>query len=234
MCIREDIPAQVYYTVNIMDSPRETAGSAETPPSGSSGPLRRMRRAERRQQILDAATRAFARTGFAGTSLDEIAAEAGVTRVILYRHFDSKADLYRAVFDRAYSRVTGLLGSGGYDHNVVAALLRAAALDPGGFRLLFRHAARELEFRDLVDRLTETSAVIARRELANRIQEGPWLDWAVRLLPTLTVEAVLAWLDVGQPDPAEAADRIGRMIRHTLYAADAGADSIRPVSSKPK
>ncbi|MET8763311.1 TetR/AcrR family transcriptional regulator [Lentzea sp. NPDC004782] len=218
-----------------MDPSCKTAGSAETPPAPcSSGPVRRMRRAERRQQIMDAAARAFARTGFAGTGLDEIAAEAGVTKVILYRHFDSKADLYRAVFDRIYSQITGLLGTGGYDHNVVATLLHAATLDPDGFRLLFRHAARELEFRDLVDGLTAASATIARRELASRIQEGPWLDWAVQLLPVLTIEAVLAWLDVGQPDPAEAADRIGRMIRHTLAAAEAGTDSIRPVKSEAR
>ena len=51
--------------------------------------VRRMARAERREHLLDAATRAFARSGFAGTSLDNIAAEAGVTHVILYRHFDS-------------------------------------------------------------------------------------------------------------------------------------------------
>ncbi|MFE3781948.1 TetR/AcrR family transcriptional regulator [Amycolatopsis sp. NPDC059090] len=193
-----------------------------------------MRRAERRQQILDAAARAFARTGFAATGLDEIAAEAEVTRAILYRHFESKADLYREVFDRTYSQVTDVLGTGGYGRNVVAVLLRAAALDPDGFRLLFRHAAREPEFRDLVDALTRASATIARRELADRIQEGPWLDWAVRLLPALTIEAVLAWLDVGQPDPPEAAGRIGQMIRHALDAADAGAGSVRPVNSGPE
>jgi len=48
-----------------------------------------MPRAERREQILAAATVAFARGGFAGTGLADIATEAGVTRVILYRHFES-------------------------------------------------------------------------------------------------------------------------------------------------
>jgi hypothetical protein len=63
--------------------------------------VRRMPRAQRREQLLDAATRAFARTGFTATGLDDVAAEAGVTHVILYRHFASKNDLYRAVLDRA-------------------------------------------------------------------------------------------------------------------------------------
>ena len=68
-------------------------------------PPRRLHRAQRREQILAAATEAFARTGFAATSLDEIAAHAGVTRVILYRHFDSKAGLYQAVLDRMCARL---------------------------------------------------------------------------------------------------------------------------------
>ena len=57
-------------------------------------PVRRLRRAERREQLLAAATGAFARTGFAATSLDDIAEAAAISRVLLYRHFDSKADLY--------------------------------------------------------------------------------------------------------------------------------------------
>jgi AcrR family transcriptional regulator len=56
-------------------------------------PGRRLRRAERREQILAAATEAFAAAGFAATSLDDVAAQAGVSRAILYRHFDSKNGL---------------------------------------------------------------------------------------------------------------------------------------------
>src|SRR5215468_10299016 len=101
------------------------------------GPVRRLRRAERREQILSAATRAFARAGFAATSLEDVAAEAGITRVILYRHFESKAHLYRAVLDRACARLAEAVGTGDYDDEAIPALVRAAAADPGGFLLLF-------------------------------------------------------------------------------------------------
>jgi len=43
--------------------------------------------------------------GFTATGLDDIAAEAGITRVILYRHFDSKTELYQAVLDRMCGRL---------------------------------------------------------------------------------------------------------------------------------
>ena len=192
----------------------DTAGTAVV-----AGPGRRLRRAERREQILGAATRAFARAGFSATSLDDVAAEAGITRVILYRHFESKADLYRAVLDRARNRLAATVGTGDYGDDAIPALIRAAAADPGAFRLLFRHAAREPEFRDQADSLTAASAEVARRDLARQIPPGPWLDWAARLIPALTTEAVIAWLDAGQPDPGQAADRIAQAIGGAIQAA---------------
>jgi AcrR family transcriptional regulator len=190
--------------------------------TGTTGPaVRRMRRADRRAQILDAATRAFARTGFAATGLDDIAAEAGITRVLLYRHFDSKADLYRSVLDRACRHLESTVGSSNddFDDRAIPALLRAAAADPDAFRLLFRHAAREPEFRDLVDGVTTASVDIARRHLAAVIPDGPWLTWASHLVPAVTIEAVIAWLDAGRPDPEHAAERIGRSIQGVVQAA---------------
>lgn len=182
--------------------------------------VRRMPRAQRREQIMDAATRAFARTGYVATGLDGVAAEAGVTLVLLYRHFDSKADLYRAVLDRACARLEATVGSGDYDESSISALLRAAADDPEGFRLLFRHAVREPEFRDVVNGMQAMSAEVARRELAAVIPEGPWLDWAVQYVPTVTLEAVIAWLDAGRPDPDRAADRIALVVHSAIRAAN--------------
>ena len=182
--------------------------------------MRRLRRAERREQILDAATRAFARAGYTVTGLDDIAAEANLTRAMLYRHFDSKADLYRAVLDQACTRLAEATGTDDFDEEAIPALVRAATADPDGFKLLFRYAARENEFRDLIDALTTTSRETAHRNLAKLIPSGPWLDWAAGLIPTLTIEAVIAWLDAGQPDPEQAADRIGQAVHGVIAAAN--------------
>ena len=187
--------------------------------TAAGAPVRRLRRDERREQILDAATRAFARAGYTATSLDDIAAEARLTRAMLYRHFDSKADLYRAVLDRACARLADATGTDDFDDAAIPALVRAAAADPDGFRLLCRYAAREDEFRDLTDSLTATSHETARRHLARLIPAGPWLDWAAHLVPTLTIESVIAWLDAGQPDPEHAADRISRAVHAVIAAA---------------
>lgn len=192
------------------------------PGTSNSQPLRRMRRAERREQILDAATRAFATAGFAATSLDDVAAEAGITRVLLYRHFDSKADMYRTVLDRACTRLAEVVGTDDFDESSIPSLIRGAAQDPDAFRLLFRHAAREPEFHELIEALTAAWTEVARRNLARQMPRGPWLEWAARVIPAVTTEAVIAWLDAGQPDPDQAADRIGRAVSGVVEAAQGG------------
>lgn len=181
--------------------------------------VRRLPRGERREQILDAATRAFARTGYSSTGLGDVAAEAGLTRALLYRHFDSKADLYRAVLDRACTRLASATGADDFDDTAIPALVGAASADPDGFRLLFRHAAREPEFRDLIDDLTTGSHDVARSNLARLLPEGPWLDWAATLIPAVTVEAVIAWLDAGSPDPHHAPARIAEAVGGVIQAA---------------
>ncbi|MER6946690.1 TetR family transcriptional regulator [Nonomuraea sp. NPDC000554] len=179
----------------------------------------RLPRAARREQILDAATRAFARSGFTATGLEDVAAEAGISRVILYRHFDSKTDLYRAVLDRAEARLRAQGEADDYGRGTIPALVRSAAADPDGFRLLFRYAAREPEFRDLVDAFAAESIEIGRRQLAPRITDPVWAGWAARLTFTVTVEGVIAWLDAGRPDPDSAAERISRAVRGIIEAA---------------
>lgn len=182
-------------------------------------PVRRMPRAQRRDQILAAATRAFARRGYPATSLDDIATEAGVSRVILYRHFESKTDLYRAVLDRARTRLAATVGVGHYGPETIATLLRAAGDDPDGFRLLFRYAAREPDVRDITDQLAATAVDVTRQHLAAAVPDGRWNDWISQLLPTVVIEAVIAWLDAGQPDPDQAAARIGTVVQGVIRAA---------------
>jgi AcrR family transcriptional regulator len=178
----------------------------------------RMPRAQRREQILGAATRAFARAGFTNTGLDVIAAEAGVTPVILYRHFASKADLYRAVLESAGARLREVVGADTFDNTSIPALLRAAAADPDAFRLLFRYAPREPEFRDVTETFRSTATEIAHRYLAD-ITDDRWRSWAAALLPTVTTDAVIAWLDAGRPDPDQAAVRVRRVVDAVIKAA---------------
>jgi len=55
---------------------------------------------ERRELVALAAGRLFAANGYTGTRMEDVAAEAHVTKPMVYRHFDSKKDLYLAPLDR--------------------------------------------------------------------------------------------------------------------------------------
>jgi AcrR family transcriptional regulator len=67
-------------------------------PSAASGP-KRLPADQRRQQLLDVALRLFAGRGFSATTMDDIAAAAGVTKPLLYQHFTSKRALYLELVD---------------------------------------------------------------------------------------------------------------------------------------
>jgi AcrR family transcriptional regulator len=85
---------------------------------------RRMPAADRREAILAAALDVFAHGGYHETSLDAVAARAGVSKALIYEHFDSKRDLHRALLER-------------YVHELLGRVVEAsAAADPGEPRLL--------------------------------------------------------------------------------------------------
>jgi AcrR family transcriptional regulator len=77
----------------------------------ATAPQRRLPLAERRALIIEAAGRLFGEHGYERTRIDEIAAAAGVTKPIVYRHFDSKRDLYLALLDRHREDLPGFVAT---------------------------------------------------------------------------------------------------------------------------
>jgi AcrR family transcriptional regulator len=77
-------------------------GSAHNPalqPKPNETRATRMPGEDRRRQLLQVAIASFAQNGFSGTKTKDIAAAAGVSEAILFRHFASKEDLYHAILD---------------------------------------------------------------------------------------------------------------------------------------
>jgi AcrR family transcriptional regulator len=60
----------------------------------------------RREQLLEVAIDAFAKSGYHSTSMNDVAAAAGVTKPVLYQHFDSKRALYVALLEDVGDRIT--------------------------------------------------------------------------------------------------------------------------------
>src|SRR6266853_3851115 len=70
-----------------------------SPPPSSPIRKSRMHAPDRHRQLLRVAIEVFARNGFSGTKTKDIAAAAGVSEAILFRHFATKEDLYLAILD---------------------------------------------------------------------------------------------------------------------------------------
>src|ERR1700754_4520796 len=67
--------------------------------------FKRLPRAVREQQMLDAAVRVFSRRGFHEASMDEIADEAGISKPMVYAYLGAKDDLFRACVNREGTRL---------------------------------------------------------------------------------------------------------------------------------
>ena len=108
-------------------------------------PRTRMTGKERRQQLLDIGRSLFAERGFEATSIEEIAARAGVSKPVVYEHFGGKEGLYAVVVDREMQhlleRVTSALTAGHPRElleQAAVAFLSYIEDETDGFRILIR------------------------------------------------------------------------------------------------
>src|SRR6201989_2208449 len=100
---------------------------------------------ERGEKLLNIGRRLFAERGFEGTSIEEIAAQAGVSKPVVYEHFGGKEGLYAVVVDREVERLTaGTVArpEGPYSkpkcEAAAVSLLRYIEDNADGFRILVR------------------------------------------------------------------------------------------------
>lgn len=84
------------------------ASTGARPTDGPPGPRRQRNAEATRRRLLDAAEREFARTGFAGARLRDIADGAGVQPALIHHYFTDKDGLYRAVLDRGLLQTSAL------------------------------------------------------------------------------------------------------------------------------
>jgi AcrR family transcriptional regulator len=103
---------------------------------------------ERRQQLLDVGRKLFAERGFEGTSIEEIAAQAGVSKPVVYEHFGGKEGLYAVVVDREVEHLTQFamtLLEGPHTQPkfeaATASLLHYIEENADGFRILVRDSS---------------------------------------------------------------------------------------------
>ncbi|WP_432001738.1 TetR/AcrR family transcriptional regulator [Streptomyces sioyaensis] len=135
----------------------------------------RAARAAARTRIEDTAARLFAERGFAGTTIGEIAAEAGLSKPMLYRHFDSKQELHLALLERHRDELAAapigelLYGEGDLDGRLAAmydAWFAHVQGHPYTWRMMFRDTTGDPEVQafhqELQRRQRETDMALLR------------------------------------------------------------------------
>ena len=160
----------------------------------------------RRAQIIETAAGAFLHAGFDATSMEDVAQNAGISRVLLYRNFDTKRHLYRAVLASVTDEfvaefqdrdMADIRRHGG----IVRVALGIARRHPDAFRLLWRQAAHEPAFAEFARNFRLVLGQYAEAMIAidGRVT-GPQLRrWCATTLAAHLFEGICAWLDDGDP-----------------------------------
>jgi AcrR family transcriptional regulator len=170
---------------------------------------------ERREQLLDVGRTLFAERGFEATSIEEIAARAGVSKPVVYEHFGGKEGLYAVVVDREMQAlldtVTGAL-TGGHPRELLEqaalALLVYIEEQTDGFRILVRDspvASTGGNFSSLLNDIASQVEYVLAAEFKARGFETKLAGLYSQALVGMVALTGQWWLEVRKPKRDEVA-----------------------------
>jgi AcrR family transcriptional regulator len=178
-----------------------------------------MAAADRRAAILDAARMAFAEGAYHEVSLDSVAERAGVSKALLYEHFDSKRELYVAMLEMHTQDLVGRIGTA-----VAAAepgeprLLAGlnAFLDfvqdrRGGWRVIFRNAGDPdvaTSFAQLRDGVAAAIAALMSEDAEEAFPDAPEREQMLQMVAQQLVGAMQALADWWELHPEVSRERV--------------------------
>ncbi|GAB3871157.1 TetR/AcrR family transcriptional regulator [Terrabacter terrigena] len=225
-----------------MDDDVEPTATPRTAPRDGRDARWERHREERRAALVDATIRAIRRHG-AGVGMDDIAAEAGTSKTVIYRHFDDKAGLYRAVAHRIDGRVVGNVGAAlgrsstphGDTRELVAstvdAYLALVESDTEVYRFVVNRPLVDLPLPDdpvggTVDQVTDqlTGLLLVSLSAASATDHSRARTWAIALVGSVRAVAD-DWLATPESDRAPRADVVESLTElawHGLAPALAG------------
>jgi len=164
---------------------------------------------ERREQLLDVGRHLFAERGFEGTSIEEIAARADVSKPVVYEHFGGKEGLYAVVVDREVSRLLAMatqILAGEHTREkfegAAIALLRYIEDNADGFRILVRDshpASGSGTFGSLISDIASQVEYILGDLFAERGYDPKLAPMYAQMLVGMVAVTGQWWLDARKP-----------------------------------
>jgi AcrR family transcriptional regulator len=178
-------------------------------------PRVRMTGTQRREQLLDVGRTLFAERGYEATSIEEIAARAGVSKPVVYEHFGGKEGIYAVVVDREMQALTQRISSAltaGHPRKLVEqaalALLTYIEDQTDGFRVLTRDSpvvAGSGTFSSLLSDIASQVEYILAREFDRRGFQTTLAGMYAQMLVGMVALTGQWWLDVREPGREEVA-----------------------------
>jgi AcrR family transcriptional regulator len=179
------------------------------------GGTKRLPRAVREQQMLDAAVQMFSVNGYHDTSMDAIAAKAEISKPMLYLYYGSKEELFGACLDREMTRfVDGVreeidLEQGPKDllRNAIVAFLRYIDANRASWVVMYGQATNSQAFAHTVREGRERMiAMVARLLQTGTRHPEPDADFEMMAVALVGAgEAIATRLSTGDTDVDEAA-----------------------------
>jgi AcrR family transcriptional regulator len=166
----------------------------------------RMTGRERREQLVQVGRALFAEKGFDGTSIEEIAARAKVSKPVVYEHFGGKEGLYAVVVDREMSalldRLTRVLSAGQHPRilaeQAALALLTYIEEEADGFRILSRDSTSGA-FSSLLNDLATQVEYVLVREFGQRGMSTEYAAMYAQMLVGMVALTGMWWLEERKP-----------------------------------
>lgn len=196
-----------------------------------------MPRAVREQQMLDAAVQIFSVNGYHETSMDAIAAEAQISKPMLYLYYGSKEELFGACLDRELARFVDEVRSQiDFRHtpkdllrNAVLAFLNYIDANRASWMVLYNQATSSQAFAHTVregrERIIELVARLLRSGTRNPEPDTDFDMMAVALVGA--GEAVASRVSTGDADVNEAAE----LMINLFWRGLKGTPADHPVAS---
>lgn len=175
-----------------------------------------MTASQRREQLIAVSRVLFAEKGFDGTSVEEIASRAGVSKPVVYEHFGGKEGIYAVVVDREVQALTGVLTgaleAGGHPkillERTALALLEYIETSEDGFRILVRDspvAQATGTFSSLIgDVATQVEHLLADQFKRRGLNSSSSPLYAQMLVGMVALTGQY-WLDVRRPKKTDVA-----------------------------
>ena len=171
---------------------------------------------QRREQLLDVSRQLFAEKGFEGTSVEEIAARAQVSKPVVYEHFGGKEGMYAVVVDREIhaltAALTGALKAGGHPQvlleRTTLALLDYIEASTDGFRILVRDspvAQATGTFSSLIGDVATQVEYLLGEQFTRRGLDPDVAPIYAQMLVGMVALTGQHWLDTRSPEKSEVA-----------------------------